>query len=242
MWSNRGKKKIERKTANIKGFLGGGFQGLAADADGCGHSENDHSTSGETSVTPTKNELQVSVLVEIPEELDIADAGRGVSPLKDDSSHQEASNRDSSNRDDSAAVAEIGNNLDDLDNYMMSVFHSNDDISVYTSATQTTFSCSNSSCSTISTRRRHRGAALNRSKDVRKSKGSIDVSNTGSAWLESMKKSSMNIFVDGEEGWTPKTGWQMTEKKKEWDSKPEDDHWNKKDVMFDSMATECLEI
>ncbi len=238
MFSTKGKRKIQRKTANVRGYLGGGFQGMAGEADGCCHSEGDHSPMTSSCATPNKIQSQGSVLVEIPEELDIAEASREVSPLKDDSSHREqVSNRDSSTKSDSAAVAEIAKNLDDLDNYMMSVFYSNDDLSVYTKATtdSTTFSCS-SSCSTVSTRRRHRGASLNRSKEVGKSHVA------GSAWSESMKKSSMNIFVDGEEGWTPKLGWHMTEKKKEWDSKPEDKHWNKKDAMFDSMATERLEI
>ena len=229
MWSNKGKRKIQRKTANVRGYLGGGFQGMA--------DENDHSTMTTSSVTPSKMQSQGSVLVEIPEELDMAEASRKVSPLKDDSSHQrEVSNRDSSTKSDSAAVAEISKNLDDLDNYMMSVFYSNDGMSVYTKATTSSTVSVSSSSSTVSTRRRHRGAALNRSKEI----GKAHVA--GSAWLESMKKSSMNIFVDGEEGWTPKLGWQMTDKKKEWDSKPQDNHWNKKDAMFDSMATERLEI
>ena len=227
MWSNKVRRKFQSRSANVKSYLGG-FQGLNADADDSDHSDNENNNSQHVEVASSPSNAQplVSVLVEIPEEFDIADAGRTATLANN---RKPNGRRDSSIKDDSAAVSEIGNNLDDLDNYMMSVFHMNDDASVYTKATtDTTFSCSNSSCSTVSTRRRHRGAAKNRRRDDHlgeKEKGST-------CWLESMKKSSMNIFLDGEEGWTPKEGWRMTDKKKEWDSKP-DGHWNEKDPFFD---------
>ena len=56
-----------------------------------------------------------------------------------------------------------------------------------------------------------------------------------------MKKSSMNIFVDGGDGWTPTNGWRVASKKSTWDLKP-DGLFNDKDPIFDSIKKERLEI
>ncbi len=220
MWSTKGKKKLQKRSANVKNFLGGG---LAAEAE----NNNDNNSHSLNSGSAHSISQPQRVLVEIPEELDIAE-----------SSQQQNTNhyRKHDTKDDSAAISEIGNNLDDLDNYMMSVFYNTDDA---ISTAETSYSCSVSSTSTISTRRRHRGAANNRRKDPRKD--NLKQQNSGSSnWLESMRNSSMNIFVDGEDGWTPSKGWSMS-KKKEFDAKP-DEQWSNMDPFFDSISKERLEI
>jgi len=60
----------------------------------------------------------------------------------------------------------------------------------------------------------------------------------------------MNIFVEGEDGWTPSKGWKKTNtdnrnkdnKKKGWDPNPQDEYWNNCDPIFDSIKHERLEI
>lgn len=253
MWSNKGK-NIRKRSANIKSYLGG-FRDLNVDADDEVNVNNDNDVTQSTttkeikivSCSPTttpKTQSQVSgtVLVEIPEEFDIA---RFPSRIEDNAVGGTTPSK-TGRKDDSAAVAEIGNNLMDLDNYMMSVYHMNDD----GSATETTFSSSVSSCSTVSTRRRHRGAFRNRRKDVSRNgdnglqqqrNNTTGINEKACGWLESMKKSSMNIFVDGQDNWTPSTGWSSAHKNTAWDSKP-DTHWNEKDPIFDSIKKERLEI
>eukprot|EP00531_Pseudo-nitzschia_arenysensis_P008375 CAMPEP_0116131728 /NCGR_PEP_ID=MMETSP0329-20121206/9164_1 /TAXON_ID=697910 /ORGANISM="Pseudo-nitzschia arenysensis, Strain B593" /LENGTH=230 /DNA_ID=CAMNT_0003626185 /DNA_START=154 /DNA_END=846 /DNA_ORIENTATION=+ len=224
MWSNKGKKKFQKRTANVKSYLGG-LQGLNAENDNDNNSQKEVSSCS----SPISQPLG-KVLVEIPEELDIADAGRSTTPTRNNyNSRSQSQVPKHDTKDDSAAIAEIANDLMDLDNYMMSVFYHSDDASVYTKATaDTSYSCSNSSSSTISSRRRHRGAAQNRRRDDRKNR--LQQTERGTNWLESMRNSSMNIFVDGEDGWTPAKGWSM-QKKKEWESKP-DGHWDA--PIFDS--------
>ena len=56
-----------------------------------------------------------------------------------------------------------------------------------------------------------------------------------------MNKSSMNMFVDGEDDWTPGKGWSITQKSPSWDLKT-DDHWDEIDPIFDSIQKERLEI
>lgn len=246
MWSNKAK-KIQYRSANIKSHLGG-FHVLNVDAD---ENDSDIDIDIDSHTKETENtQSQVSVLVEIPEEFDLAsryeDAGRYRYPStrgKQQPKEQENCSR-SANTTDSAAVAEIGNNLLDLDNYMLSVFHMNDDASVYTKATaETTFSSSNSSSSSVSTRRRHRGAFKSRNKEIPKKDYGLQRrrNEKGNSWLESMNKSSMNMFVDGEDDWTPGKGWSITQKSPSWDLKT-DDHWDEIDPIFDSIQKERLEI
>ena len=223
MWSTKGKKKFQKRSANVKNFLGGG---LAAEADN--NNDNNSQPLNSSSAHSISQPQLVNVLVEIPEELDIAESSQ-----QQNTNHYPVPKHDT--KDDSAAISEIGNNLDDLDNYMMSVFYNTDDA---ISTAETSYSCSVSSTSTISTRRRHRGAAKNRKKDPRK-ESSLQ-QNGSSNWLESMRNSSMNIFVDGEDGWTPSKGWSMS-KKKEFDAKP-DEQWSNMDPFFDSISKERLEI
>jgi len=257
MWSNKGK-SIHDRSANIKSYLGG-FHGLNEDAEEIDNENDNDSLSKETDTTSCSvpnTQSPVSALFEIPEELDIArfpsryeDAGRCASLTTGENQQrkEQEHGRETANTNDSAAVAEIGNNLMDLDNYMLSVFHMNDDASVYTKATtDTSFSSSISSSSTASTRRRHRGAFRDR-RDIRRNDDSLQQHNNtnrnekGHNWLESMKKSSMNIFVDGEDGWTPSKGWCMANKKTTWDLKP-NEHWNARNPIFDSIKKERLEI
>jgi len=248
MWNNKG--KTIHRSANIKSYLGG-FHSLNVAGDEIDNNVDDY---GSQSSRKTKTvacsipnaKSMVSVLVEIPEELDIArfpsryeeDAGRFKYPTTKGNQQQ---SRRSVDTNDSAAVVEIGNNLMDLDNYILSVFHMNDDASVYTKATtDTNFSSSNSSSSTSSTRRRHRGASRNRRGENRRCNNTNRIEK-GCNWLESMKKSSMNIFVDGEDGWTPTNGWRVASKKSTWDLKP-DRVFNDRDPIFDSIKKERLEI
>ncbi len=134
----------------------------------------------------------------------------------------------SKERDDSSAVKEIEKNLFDMDNYFLSIYM-NDDASIYTKAT------TNSSVgSSHSTRQRHPGAYRNRrnvSRQAEQCKGT---------WIESMKESSTNVFVEGEGCWTPMRGWNIKQKKT-WDPQP-DDCWNVALGVFDSVPKERLEI
>lgn len=257
MWSNKSK-KIHSRSANIKGYLGG-FQGLDVDADEIDYNSNSHAKGKNVRSCPVpRTQSLVSVLVEIPEDLDTArfpsryeqDGSRFNSPTSRMNQHlkEQQFGRQSSNTNRSAAVAEIGNNLMDIDNYMLSVFHMNDDASVYTKATtDASLSSSNSSSSTASTRRRHRGAFRMRKKGIRRNDDSLEKCNNmnrngkGYNWMESMKKSSMNIFVDGEDAWTPSKGWHIANDKTVWDLKP-DGHWNDRHPIFDSIKKERLEI
>jgi len=257
MWSNK-TKKIRSRSANVKGYLGG-FRGLDVDTDEIDCNINSHAKEPNVrSCSGPKTQSLVSVLVQIPEDLDTArfplrneeDAG----PFKYRTSKmnhhlkEQESGRLSCNTNESAAVAEIGNNLMDIDNYMLSVFHMNDDASVYTKATaDASLSSSNSSCSTASTRRRHRGAfrmrkkKIGRNDDILEQCNNMNRNGKGCNWLESMKESSMNIFVDGEDAWTPSKGWHIANDKTVWDLKP-DRHWNDRHPIFDSVKRERLEI
>jgi hypothetical protein len=254
MWSNKGK-KLHYRSANIKSHLGG-FHGLNVYEDETDSDIDSHTKETENFSSSVPNtQSQVSVLVEIPEEFDLAsryeeDADRYRYPSTRGKQQQKEQENcsGSANTNDSAAVAEIGNNLMDLDNYMLSVFHMNDDASVYTKATaDTTLSSSNSSSSSVSTRRRHRGAFRNRKREIPKNEDGLQQRNVtnrnekGNSWLESMKRSSMNMFVDGEDDWTPSKGWSMDQKNPSWDLKP-DGHWNDINPIFDSIKKERLEI
>lgn len=188
----------------------------------------------------------------IPEELEAAHFPSRYDRKKNNGQQQQQHNRRaSSKRDDSAAVAEIGNNIMDLDNYMLSVFHMNDDASIYTKSTADTSLSSSSSCtSASSTRRRHRGAFRNRMKEARQDDRDDDSVNNrtvtkrnekGSTWLESMQKSSKTIFVEGKNGWTPTKGWHTTNESRGWDLKP-GGSWNDIDPVFDSIKKQRLEI
>lgn len=260
MWSNK-KKKRPNRSANIKSYLGG-LHGVDVDSDGINNDHDSHQSSDSKmqSYNPQSAQPPVSVLVEIPEEFDIAPrfpsrnekrADRLRSPSNGANQKQRERDRRRADAKDSAAIAEIGNNIMDLDNYMLSVFH--DDSSVYTKATtDTSYSSSASSCSTASTRRRHRGACRNRRGDSRRSDDSARQSSAakgivkGSNWLDSMKKSSMNIFADGEDAWTPSKGWRTAPKKTPVETKPQGNwnHWDPAfdDPVFDSTKQERLEI
>ena len=145
----------------------------------------------------------------------------------------------------SAAVVEIGNNLMDLDNYMLSAFHMNDDASVFTKATaETGFSSSNSVSSISSTRKRHRGAFRNRI-DRRQDHDNTQLFTNSNKrahnWVDSMKESSMNVFQDGGNGWTPSSGWRVDDERSGWEKSP-DRQWNARDPIFDFVKLERLEI
>ena len=144
-------------------------------------------------------------------------------------------------KDDSSAMVEIEKNLDDMDNYLLSIYM-NDDASIYTKATNSDsssgggFSSNSSVSSTYSTRSRHRGAHRNRR---RANKQQQSKSKNGNSWIESMKESSQHVFV-GDGGWTPMRGWNIAPKKT-WDAEP-DDRWNEGLSLFDSVKKERLEI
>jgi len=249
-------KKRNNRSANIKRYLGG-LQGLNVDADEIDDSSDSQSmgTGIDTCSTPNL-QSQVSILLEIPEELD---AARSPSRYEDDASRlasttkkqnqklKDHARRSDNSRCDSAAVVEIGSNLMDLDNYMLSAFHMNDDTSVFTKATADTgFSSSNSTSSILSTRNRHRGAFRNRRDTVRfhdslKRRDTIHRNKKAHNWLDSMKKSSMDIFQDGGDGWTPSRGWCIVDEKSGWNTNT-DRHWNDRDPIFDVVQMERLEI
>ena len=225
MWLNhKEKKKHNNRSANVKTFRGRTrFSPLTADID---EVENNHLSDEMLEFGSGSNHReQVSVLVEIPEEME------GLT-----------SRKSAENKNDSAAIDEICKNLNDMDNYMLSVFHMNDDASVcqsaYTMATaDTSFSSSSSAASSVSTRKRHRGAFRNRRRDSLRSNGSMQSQQQrqkASNWLESMKESSKNIFVDGGDSWTPSKGWHVAAKKTLWDSKP-DGRWDDANPFFDAI-------
>jgi hypothetical protein len=250
MWSNSNRKA---KAVNIKSYLGvGRFTTLSVELEENNESSSSLSNAACNSCQSSSSSLsskKVSVLVEIPEELD------------------QTARNSMKEVGDSAVVTEIGNNLMDLDNYMLSVFHmENDASSIYTTGTPDTASLSSSSSSstsTVSTRRRHRGAYRSRKEDILKqsqkqhqqqqldriiiNKKKHSHSNN---WIDSMRISSMNIFVEGEDGWTPSKGWKRTStdnknkdiKRKGWDPNPQDEYWNNCDPIFDSIKHERLEI
>jgi hypothetical protein len=139
-------------------------------------------------------------------------------------------------QNDSSVILEIEENIFDMDNYLLSVYM-NDDASIYTTATTTnsSFSSGSSDSSTISTRRRHRGAYGNRrrtSNQAQERKGT---------WVDSMRESSNNVFLDGRGSWTPVKGWSITPKSRcEVDSENRwtEFSWN----VFESVSNERLEI
>mmetsp|Transcript_34835 Transcript_34835/g.73066 ORF Transcript_34835/g.73066 Transcript_34835/m.73066 type:complete len:251 (-) Transcript_34835:812-1564(-) len=250
MWANKDK-ITHKRSANIKGYLGG-FRSLPVDDEEDGIETGSLSSAAETNFIASNGPSVVSVLVEIPEELEAAHFPSRYDRKKNNGQQQQQHNRRaSSKRDDSAAVAEIGNNIMDLDNYMLSVFHMNDDASIYTKSTADTSLSSSSSCtSASSTRRRHRGAFRNRMKEARQDDRDDDSVNNrtvtkrnekGSTWLESMQKSSKTIFVEGKNGWTPTKGWHTTNESRGWDLKP-GGSWNDIDPVFDSIKKQRLEI
>jgi hypothetical protein len=165
-----------------------------------------------------------------------------------------AKNNKNSN-DDRSAIQEIENSLSDIDTYLLSVYM-NDDASIYTKATDSSFSSSGSVSSTHSTRRRHRGAYHNRRGIALSSSSSSSSSssrndggekkNTGGTWLETMRESSQNFFVDNQGGWTASRGWQMQPAKKTWGNQPNNTSangwWNDVDHIFDAVKEERLEI
>lgn len=216
------------------------------------------------SSTKHRHSKQPSVLVEIPEnfprELDghhhshssienIEDNGASSPPSIDDLQDEESVSvtnqkiaeikrrwhERAQGKDDSSAMVEIEKNLDDMDNYLLSIYM-NDDASIYTRATaDSSFSSASSVSSTLSTRQRHRGAHSSRrrvSKRAQERKGT---------WVDSMRESSTNFFVDGEGGWTPLRGWSI-KPKKTWDPQP-DERWKGDSLnVFETVAKERLEI
>jgi hypothetical protein len=150
----------------------------------------------------------------------------------------EKARAENSKHDDSSAVQEIEKSLSDMDTYLLSIYM-NDDASIYTKATDSTsFSSASSVTSTYSTRRRHRGAYDNRRRAVTFPKEQRE----GSTWLDSMRESSQNFFVDAQGGWTASRGWQMQPARKTWDSHPNSGWWNDTDNIFDAVKEERLEI
>ena len=165
--------------------------------------------------------------------------------------------KNSTAADDISAIQEIENSLSDVDTYLLSIYM-NDDASIYTKATDSSFSSSGSVSSTNSTRRRHRGAYHNRrrissSSSSSSSRNGGDKNNKtigGNTWLDTMRESSQNFFVDNQGGWTASKGWQMQPAKKTWDNctqpntttNTNDGWWNDVDPIFDSVKEERLEI
>lgn len=251
MFSYKAKRR-HNPPRDIKNYLGG-FRGLNVDADEI--DDDCDFPSKETGVdafSVPKPQNDVSVLVEIPENLNFSPlhsscqkndsyASRRNQKLKDRMSMSENS------ISNSATVIEIGNSLMDLDNYLLSAFHMSDEASTYTKTTaETGFSSSNSSSSISSTRKRHRGAFRNRIDSRRDHNdpqrlGILNGNKKAHNWLDSMKESSMGIFEDDGDGWTPSSGWRKADKKSEWDMKP-DRQWNVRDQIFDCVKRERLEI
>ena len=242
-------KRRENRSANVKKYLSG-FRGLNLDADEIDDgSDFPSKETGVDTCSIPNSQRAVSVLVEVPEELDLT--AKDCSHIKHSTSRRNQKLKDristsENSTSNSAAVVEIGNNLMDLDNYMLSAFHMSDEASLYTKATADTgFSSSNSSSSISSTRKRHKGAFRNRigSRRDRENPQRLGILNRNKKahnWLDSMKESSMNIFEDGD-GWTPSSGWRMADATSAWDMKP-DRRWNAKDTMFDCFKTERFEI
>jgi hypothetical protein len=143
-------------------------------------------------------------------------------------------NERAARKDDSSAMVEIEKNLDDMDNYLLSIYM-NDNASIYTKATNSdsSFSSNSSVSSTYSTRSRHRGAHQKRRRACKQSKATT-------SWIDTMRESSNNFFVEGDVGWTPLRGWNVTPKKT-WDTQP-DDRWNEEMNVFDAVSKERLEI
>ncbi|KAG7353218.1 hypothetical protein IV203_009267 [Nitzschia inconspicua] len=204
-----------------------------------------------------------SILVEIPEnfprELDDSDHNcngpfkRGSlspPPVDDDLQDEESVsiinqkitemkrrwNERAQGKDDSSAIVEIQRNLDDIDNYLLSIYM-NDDASIYTKATtDSSFSSASSVSSSFSTRQRHRGAYKSRRGVSRHAQQQQQGS-----WLESMRESASSVFVEGEGGWTPLRGWSI-DPKKTWDPQP-DDRWKDDSLnVFETVSKERLEI
>ena len=288
MWSTSNNNR-NRRAANVKGYLGGGFATVneeqehhqpTDDASVANMSSGDVSSLGGISALSTdfhtsspshpyssSGSKPPSVLVEIPEnfprELDAvrspqhspAASRRSPNSILDidgesvsvatanlviDKMKQRFQERAAAAKDDSAAMMEIEKNLDDMDNYLLSIYM-NDDASIYTKATNSdassSFSSNSSVSSSYSTRSRHRGAHRNRrraGKQHSKSKSS------SGSWIESMKESSQNVLV-GDGGWTPLKGWNISAPKKTWDAQP-DDRWNEGLNVFDSVKKERVEI
>lgn len=157
--------------------------------------------------------------------------------------------RSESGAQESAAVLDLIDNLEDIDEtYMLSVFWNAGDTSAVTTGdnaslarTRCSFAstCSTSTSTTnytwkSSSRRRHAGAYKNRVRAVAEApKGS---------WIDTMEESSSQFF-GAFNGWTATTGFSKESKVAIWDAKPDPSTWDVLDHVFDhGHPSERIEI
>lgn len=198
---------LRRRRANVKSFLGGAtrkpFNSLNEEDD-------DYSLSSSSSSQPELTTPANAALATVVE----------FEPTRTQQQHQE---------EEDAKFVELDGDLNDMDNYMLSVYM-NEDCSVYSKGTaETSLSSRSSTSSILSTRKRHKGAYWKRRMATRERM----------TWMESMQ--GADFCQQGSTTWTAQTGWQITPGRQQWDSNP-DDSWREHDELFDQIPRKRLEI
>jgi hypothetical protein len=247
--STTSRTRKSRRSASVRSYLGLQATSFCV-LDTCPEEEqmsfSSSLSSNSLNVSSTSTSPSKVVLIEIPEE------GLPKNPIRKKSSDDGSFNPDGDSVNatklykdarqlksliknqeqspESIQEIEFDTDLDDMDNYMLSVFM-NDDSSVNSKGTASTSSSSASSM--ISTRSRHRGAYHSGSRRI--TPASTQQPST-SGWLESMKRSSNSFFSEGV--WSAQSGWKMS---KQWDASPEYG-WDQPSPLFDSVKQDRVEI
>jgi hypothetical protein len=214
------KNKQTRKRANVKSFLGPRISFSSLDEDE--HDEEDMSLSSmEVEVAATATVIAVDGIGERRTTLSPSLSLSSISTEQESSSRLQDPLRQIEEQHE--LHFELDSDLNDMDNYMLSVYI-NDESSVYSKGTASTSFSSSSSSSVLSTRSRHRGAYWKRKQKLKEQP----------TWIESMQD------LEFLHGWTPNRGWQIT--RKQWDNEPDPNVWTDHCRVFDQVPRKRIEI